>query len=97
MCLITQYSRKRPIFLFKKYIIPIGIISFRTKTVETHFRSIVKAISWRAGGTIITFIVAWVLAGSLELAVRIGDIYSRLGACWEPRACSTDWGAGHSN
>ena len=50
--------------------------------METHFRSIVKAISWRAGGTIVTFLVAWVLAGSLELAARIGvlDTVIKIGA-----------------
>ena len=82
MCLITQYSRKRPIFLFRKHTIPIGIIILRTKTVETRFRSIVKAISWRAGGTIVTFTVAWVLAGSLDLAARIGvlDTVIKIGA-----------------
>jgi len=58
--------------LFRKPIIPIGIITIRTKTTEMRFRSIVKAISWRAGGTIVTFMVAWVLAGSLDLAARIG-------------------------
>ena len=50
--------------------------------METHFRSIVKAISWRAGGTIVTFLVVWVLAGSLDLAVRIGvlDTVIKIGA-----------------
>jgi uncharacterized membrane protein len=50
--------------------------------VETHFRSIVKAVSWRAGGTVVTFIVAWVLVGSLELAARIGmlDTVIKIGA-----------------
>ena len=50
--------------------------------METHFRSIIKAISWRAGGTIVTFIVAWGLTGSLDLAVRIGvlDTVIKIGA-----------------
>jgi uncharacterized membrane protein len=50
--------------------------------METHFRSIVKAVSWRAGGTIVTFLVVWVLAGSLELAARIGvlDTVIKIGA-----------------
>lgn len=29
--------------------------------MESHYRSIVKAISWRAGGTVVTFAVAWIL------------------------------------
>ena len=44
------------------------------KTVETHFRSIAKAISWRTGGTAVTFLVAWILVGKLELAARIGIV-----------------------
>jgi len=50
--------------------------------MESHYRSIVKAISWRAGGTIVTFLVAWVLVGSLELAARIGvlDTVIKIGA-----------------
>ena len=50
--------------------------------VESHFRSIVKAITWRAGGTIVTFTVAWVLTGNIDLAARIGilDTLLKLGA-----------------
>ena len=50
--------------------------------VESHFRSIVKAITWRTGGTVITFVVAWILTGKIELAVRIGilDTLLKLGA-----------------
>jgi uncharacterized membrane protein len=40
--------------------------------VETHIRSILKAISWRAGGTIITCVVAWWVTGNFDLAARIG-------------------------
>jgi uncharacterized membrane protein len=40
----------------------------RRRIMESHYRSIVKAITWRAGGTIVTFAVAWILAQKLELA-----------------------------
>ncbi len=40
--------------------------------MESHFRSIAKAITWRAGGTVVTFDVAWVLTRKLELAAQIG-------------------------
>ena len=40
--------------------------------METHYRSIVKAVTWRTGGTIVTCCVAWLLTGSLDLAARIG-------------------------
>jgi len=50
--------------------------------VETHLRSIVKAVSWRAGGTVVTCLIAWALTGSIELATRIGilDTLIKLGA-----------------
>jgi uncharacterized membrane protein len=40
--------------------------------VESHLRSIVKAISWRFWATIITFCVALAMTGKLELAATIG-------------------------
>jgi uncharacterized membrane protein len=50
--------------------------------METHFRSIVKAISWRAGGTVITFLVAWFLLRKFDLAAKIGvlDTAVKVGA-----------------
>lgn len=50
--------------------------------METHFRSIVKAISWRAGGTVVTFTVAWILVGRFDLAAKIGvlDTVIKVGA-----------------
>jgi len=50
--------------------------------VESHIRSIAKAITWRAGGTIVTFTVAWILTKELELAARIGilDTIVKIGA-----------------
>jgi len=40
--------------------------------METRYRSIIKAISWRTGGTIVTCLVAWFFTGSFDLAARIG-------------------------
>lgn len=40
--------------------------------VESHFRSIIKAVTWRAGGTVVTFFVAWVMTRKFELAAQIG-------------------------
>ena len=40
--------------------------------MESHIRSIVKAVTWRAGGTTATFAVAWILTRELELAAQIG-------------------------
>jgi len=40
--------------------------------MESHIRSIFKAVSWRAGGTLVTFVIAWVILGRIETAVKIG-------------------------
>ncbi len=42
--------------------------------MESHVRSIAKAVTWRAGGTLVTVVVAWILTGNLSLAVEIGLI-----------------------
>jgi len=50
--------------------------------VESHVRSIIKAITWRAGGTVVTFAVAWILTQEFKLAAQIGvlDTVIKIGA-----------------
>lgn len=50
--------------------------------METHIRSILKAISWRAGGTMVTFAIAWILTREFELSAQIGilDMVIKVGA-----------------
>ncbi len=50
--------------------------------MESHIRSIAKAITWRTGGTIVTFAVAWTITGDLSLSAGIGllDTVVKLGA-----------------
>ncbi|MFQ6034282.1 MAG: DUF2061 domain-containing protein [Sedimentisphaerales bacterium] len=50
--------------------------------VESHYRSIAKAITWRAGGTVVTFAVAWILTRDLSLSAGIGvlDTVIKVGA-----------------
>ena len=40
--------------------------------METHLRSIAKAVSWRTGGTVVTFIVTLIVSGQADLAVKVG-------------------------
>ncbi|RWB58953.1 DUF2061 domain-containing protein [Mesorhizobium sp.] len=40
--------------------------------LDTHSRSFVKALSWRATGTIDTMIISLVVTGSIKLAAAIG-------------------------
>ncbi|UCG59622.1 MAG: DUF2061 domain-containing protein [Phycisphaerales bacterium] len=53
--------------------------------MESHYRSIMKAVTWRAGGTVVTFVVAWLLCrdfsvaagiGVLDSAIKIGAFYA---------------------
>jgi uncharacterized membrane protein len=50
--------------------------------MDTPSRSILKALTWRAGGTVVTCAVAWLLTGSLDTAARIGllDTAVKIGA-----------------
>ncbi|MHC4346698.1 MAG: DUF2061 domain-containing protein, partial [Planctomycetota bacterium] len=34
--------------------------------MESHCRSIAKAVTWRMGGTVVTFAVAWILTGNVS-------------------------------
>lgn len=42
--------------------------------MESHYRSIIKAITWRAGGTVVTFSVAWFITGNLNFSAKIGAL-----------------------
>jgi len=50
--------------------------------VESHVRTISKALSWRFIATLVTFSVAWLVTGKLTFAVKIGvaDTLIKLGA-----------------
>lgn len=41
---------------------------------DKHYRSVIKAISWRTVGTIDTMIVSYFITGNLLMAVSIGSI-----------------------
>jgi uncharacterized membrane protein len=42
--------------------------------VDNHVRSLVKAVSWRATGTLDTIVVSFVITGRLKLALSIGGV-----------------------
>ncbi len=50
--------------------------------MESHIRTIAKALSWRFIATLVTFSVAWLITGKLAFAVEIGiiDTLIKLGA-----------------
>ncbi len=50
--------------------------------MESHARTIAKALSWRVIATVVTFVVAWIVTGHLTFAAEIGlaDTIIKLGA-----------------
>jgi len=48
---------------------------------EKHYRSMVKAISWRATGTLDTIIISWLITGHLKWAFSIGfvELFTKVG------------------
>ena len=43
-----------------------------SRMIESHTRSIIKALSWRAIATAVTFTIALLLTGTVEMAFKIG-------------------------
>ena len=41
---------------------------------ESKKRSLIKAVSWRALGTIDTFVLSWIITGQIHLAAAIGGV-----------------------
>lgn len=41
---------------------------------EKHYRSAVKAVSWRAVGTIDTMVISFIITGNVVMAISIGSI-----------------------
>jgi uncharacterized membrane protein len=40
--------------------------------METHTRTIIKSLTWRVGGLLVTVITAWIITRRIELAASIG-------------------------
>ncbi|MGN6550604.1 MAG: DUF2061 domain-containing protein [Pararhizobium sp.] len=41
---------------------------------DSHARSIVKAVSWRATGSVDTFVLSWLITGSVKFAGSIASV-----------------------
>ena len=50
--------------------------------MESHLRSVVKAVSWRIGGSISTALIAWAVTRETAMATTIGvaDLVVKVGA-----------------
>ena len=49
-------------------------IDRKTRTTDRHYRSIIKAISWRVTGTLDTVIISFLITGHIRLALSIGFV-----------------------
>ena len=51
------------------------VVSLRRVLVkDKHYRSFLKAVSWRATGTVDTIVISFLVTGKIKLAVSIGFI-----------------------
>ena len=52
--------------------------------METHWRSVVKAMSWRVVATLVTTLIVLFLSGKLDLALTAGvsDSLIKIGLYW---------------
>lgn len=41
---------------------------------EKHYRSVAKAISWRATGTVDTIVISFLVTGKIKMALSIGFV-----------------------
>ncbi|HWI56211.1 MAG TPA: DUF2061 domain-containing protein [Bacillota bacterium] len=48
---------------------------------DQHHRSLLKAISWRATGTVDTIVISFLITGRIKLAVSIGfvEVFTKIG------------------
>jgi uncharacterized membrane protein len=67
--------------------------------LETHTRSVLKAMSWRTLGTIDTFAISWFITGKLEVAGSIAVLEVATKIVWyyfhERVWAAFDWGRRH--
>ncbi len=49
--------------------------------MDSRGRSLIKAVTWRAGGIVVTFAVAWLLTGeaALSIGIRLLDSTVKIG------------------
>ncbi|MFN3604309.1 MAG: DUF2061 domain-containing protein [Leptonema sp. (in: bacteria)] len=50
-------------------------LSLNTKPIiykDSHYRSLIKGISWRITGTIDTILLSWIITGQIKFALTIG-------------------------
>jgi uncharacterized membrane protein len=71
----------------------------RFRGAETHTRSVLKALSWRALGTLDTFAISWLMTGRIAIAGSIAAIEIATKILWyylhERVWAAIPWGRRH--
>ncbi|MGE4131797.1 MAG: DUF2061 domain-containing protein [Bdellovibrionales bacterium] len=66
---------------------------------ETHWRSLVKGVSWRLAGTLATIGISWIFTHDLEISLSIGglELLTKLGLYYthERIWLKISWGRRH--
>ena len=52
--------------------------------VDSHYKSLLKAVSWRVTGSLDTFALSWIITGTASLAFSIAfvELFTKLALYW---------------
>ena len=53
-------------------------------SVDSHYKSLLKAVTWRITGSLDTFVLSWIVTGQVNLAFSIAfiELFSKIALYW---------------
>ena len=53
-------------------------------SVDSHYKSLFKAVTWRITGSLDTFVLSWIVTGQANLAFSIAfiELFSKIALYW---------------
>lgn len=56
----------------------------KSRTSDTRYRSLLKAVSWRVTGTVDTFLISWIISGTLTVAsgIALTEVATKIFLFW---------------
>jgi uncharacterized membrane protein len=56
----------------------------RSVAEDSHYKSLLKAVTWRITGSLDTFVLSWIITGQANLAVSIAfvELFSKIALYW---------------
>ena len=78
---VSRYARRPVLSAFLLTRAGLAPNSTRSHMNDPHYRSLLKAVSWRATGTVDTIVVSFLLTGRIKLAFSIGcvEFFTKIG------------------